>query len=48
MSAFYHVIKGTLQTKGRFNIDDLEIIKSIQVISGIPILFLVSKDDTTI
>lgn len=48
MQAFYHVIKGTLQSKGNFNIDDLEIIKSIRVVEGIPILFLVSKDDTTI
>jgi len=48
VQAFYHIIKGSLQAKGKFDINDLELINSIKKVEGIPALFLVSKDDTTI
>ena len=45
---FYLIIQSTLEKKGNFNVNELELANSMKKIDGIPICFLTSKDDTTI
>lgn len=49
ISAGYHLIKGTLEKKGGFEIADLELVESVKNIRyEIPMIFLASKQDSTI